>query len=655
MDEMIGRACVASTMGVFAVAAGVQAAVWTTDPLVKVFRDDPAPKEPAGAITLCAARGEYESAQVCLRAAAAVAGAQVVPGDLRAEGATIPAAAISWNPVGYIPVGWNTYHTPERELLRRAPFDAPDPLLPAAPIDVAADSTQPFWITIHVPGDAAPGQYSGALVLRWTGGEATMPLSLTVWPFALPADCPLTFTNWISPAALAKHHKVELESDAFYTVLGNYAHAAAEHYQNVMWVSLSTVRIAQSAAGELRFDFTHFDRWVETVSANGCGRLIEIQPLGRWADGWDSTDIALHDLYLVGPDGTAKTLAAAQCLPTLLPALEAHLRERGWLERTVLHIADEPAVHHVAAWRQKSDWVHSLAPGIRRIDAIEAPDFGTSLEIWVPKLNHLYNWLAGYQRAQARGAELWFYTCCHPTASYPNRFLDFPLLSTRLLQWYNWRYRLSGYLHWGLNFWNDEPLASAGSTDLPPGDCWIVYPGPDGRPLSSIRWEALRDGFEDYQYLRLLAECQRRLAADLGAPPELFDPEQRSDEFATELVRTVVQFCRDPLELRRVREAIATDISRSESRPRALVTTLPPTSQPLAGWPIVVETRVWAEAGTEVKVNGQPAHRQPQGHWAHHTFLTTPAEPVRVELTKDGVTRTEERRFAAVEAASPAP
>jgi hypothetical protein len=52
------------------------------------------------------------------------------------------------------------------------------------------------------------------------------------------------------------------------------------------------------------------------------------------------------------------------------------------------------------------------------------------------------------------------------------------------------------------------------------GDGFLCYPGPDGRPLSSIRLENLRDGFEDYEYLWLLRASLPRLAAPARAEAE---------------------------------------------------------------------------------------------------------------------------------------
>ena len=45
----------------------------------------------------------------------------------------------------------------------------------------------------------------------------------------------------------------------------------------------------------------------------------------------------------------------------------------------------------------------------------------------------------------------------------------------------------------------------------------MVYPGPDG-PLSSIRLEAIRDGIEDYEYLRLLERKTASLTKKRSTP-----------------------------------------------------------------------------------------------------------------------------------------
>ena len=68
-------------------------------------------------------------------------------------------------------------------------------------------------------------------------------------------------------------------------------------------------------------------------------------------------------------------------------------------------------------------------------------------------------------------------------------------------------------MRWGLNQYKADPFKQsvvkhpspiASPTNyLPAGDTHIIYPGEDG-PLSSIRFEAHRQGIEDYELLEKL-------------------------------------------------------------------------------------------------------------------------------------------------------
>jgi hypothetical protein len=93
-----------------------------------------------------------------------------------------------------------------------------------------------------------------------------------------------------------------------------------------------------------------------------------------------------------------------------------------------------------------------------------------------------------------------------PVGNYANRFLELPLIQTRILHWINFRYHATSYLHWGLNSWRTtdwETAAGCNWGNVPAGDCWIIYPG-YRKTYSSIRLEAMRDGIHDYELLKLL-------------------------------------------------------------------------------------------------------------------------------------------------------
>ena len=145
----------------------------------------------------------------------------------------------------------------------------------------------------------------------------------------------------------------------------------------------------------------------------------------------------------------------------------------------------------------------------------------------MPQLGRFDDGLDSIRQHVKRGKEAWFYTCLYPQGTYLNRFIQQPVLKTRLLQWLNYRYDFTGYLHWGGNYWTDDPFhdtdASIPSGDgkmelLPAGDAFITYPWREKYSIhSSIRLEAMRDGIEDYELLRALGKKDPAKAQALAA------------------------------------------------------------------------------------------------------------------------------------------
>ncbi|MCX6621884.1 MAG: DUF4091 domain-containing protein, partial [Acidobacteria bacterium] len=224
------------------------------------------------------------------------------------------------------------------------------------------------------------------------------------------------------------------------------------------------------------------------------------------------------------PPGDAR---GEQFLNSFLEALSGHIRQRGWEKRYLQHIHDEPHDKEAAVYNRYARLIRERLPGIPTIDAIGLDQDLTFLkgvvDIWVPILGSFDTRMEKVRAHVAEGGESWYYTCIYPQSRQLNRFIDLPLIKTRLLHWYNFRHNLTGYLHWGGNFWSPapfdqvQPVINDGTTLLPAGDNAIVYPWPEKYTvLSSIRLEAMRDGIEDYELLVALSkrdpERARRLA-----------------------------------------------------------------------------------------------------------------------------------------------
>jgi hypothetical protein len=211
------------------------------------------------------------------------------------------------------------------------------------------------------------------------------------------------------------------------------------------------------------------------------------------------------------------------------------------------------------AYQKYAAIVHEAMPGIRTMDAVDARRnldiYEKSCDVWVPVLASFDDLVPRLHQHVKNGGEVWFYTCLFPTGKYANRFIDFALVKTRLLQWFNFRYDLTGFLHWGGNYWSPQPvldtqplLGESWATGIiPPGDAFIVYPDKEHKSiLSSIRLEAMRESIEDYELLRVLEKRDPAAARAL----------------AGKAIRTFTDYVRTPAEFRQLHSQLLEETSK---------------------------------------------------------------------------------------------
>jgi hypothetical protein len=573
--------------------------------LVRVFEDGYHCPPPQDRIEVFGIRNECVSAQCVVKARKDVRDLTVSLGPLQHAGseAVLPADNLNWNFVGSIAIAENSpNHTPS-EIIRPAPARFPDYLSDATHVPVGAGQYKAIYLTIRVPHDAPAGDYHGTVTLRGHEDDKTLPLVLTVFPLTLPAERHLMVTEWFSTGRFKQFHGIDpSDREAFYRMLGIYARNMAEHRQNVFRVSLDLIATTKGSDGRLTFDFSRFDKWAEVFWGTGRMDLLETGFVARFRDGgWSSTEIVLQDFRVRDEAGASVIMPGKEFLPQFLPALEEHLQERGWLDKTVFHIADEPSNHNIMTWREASDFVHRYAPHLRRVDAIETPHCLDRLEIWVPKIDHFATWQDAFTDAQRRGNEMWFYTVgIFQAGPLPNKTVDVPLIQSRVLHWFNYRFGLTGYLHWGFNQWTEDPFEAPGQHR---GDGWHVYPKKDGL-LNSLRWEQMRNGIQDYELLRLLEDRLRQMQR--GWSPRvsaLMDPTRRSVEIATGVVRSTADYSNDPNVLYTARRQLIQEILDLDRPPRLVVQTNPLEHSRVAR-NAAIDVHGWAEPGARITING---------------------------------------------------
>ncbi len=121
-----------------------------------------------------------------------------------------------------------------------------------------------------------------------------------------------------------------------------------------------------------------------------------------------------------------------------------------------------------------------------------------------------------YERVEAfreRGDDIWWYVCCAPEVPYANYFTCYEGVINRLLSWQQYFNNVNGVLYystgegWGGISKYQFDIGNGDGTLLFPGEYW----GRTG-PQASWRLLQVRDGFDDFDYLRMAEELVGREA-----------------------------------------------------------------------------------------------------------------------------------------------
>ncbi len=524
---------------------------WTEPSSTSVFRDSLPSKESGRSIALDAAANEEESAQIVLRSAATLNVDGVTFGNLSSGANTLVAANLSYNFVTYKYLNANTKFgsQPMYPAVRKAPGDFPDPLSNARTASVGPRTALSIWVTAAVPKGTAAGVYTGTVTVATSNGPLEVPISIDVRGVTLPDPKDQTFetTLWSTffgelswapqGQTIEETYKYPRYSPQYWDLMDKVATQMKRHRTNTLTLPLvnmlvdgnTTVTDNSTGTGVYTFDWGRIDEVIQFMLDRGVVKRLE----GFWVSAdtynWGRPQDGIREVEIVdgtGGKGTRNyvnwnSAKANNFIDQFIPQLKAHLDAKGWTEglKYWMHVGDEPGIgggQEETAWRGILARMRTKWPTVRVGDAAfhepVAASVSKEMSVVVPNLLNYDGNQAAYDELRAQGKDLYFYNCNIPVGNFLNRFIDQPQFNQRLTPWYAYSRGANGYLHYSMNGW----LADLNEEE-PKGDHYIVWPDKANNTIeSSIRYESLRDGIEDYEVLNLLGKTDPKLARDLA-------------------------------------------------------------------------------------------------------------------------------------------
>jgi len=516
----------------------------SADTMSKVFRDEPQAFSPVATLSVAAAKNEVEGIQLVVapQGTEDLHGVTLEVSDLVSDGgASLAGTHVTWNPVGYVETDKPNYPAVKVGWW-------PDPLLPAAAFDVPAGQWQPVWINVHVPADTPAGLYRGPITVRPANApHQSVMLEVRVWDFAVPATqhVETCFPLYVEP--LRKFYQLP--------------QVPLEMYEE--WTDFCMeYRICALLSG-----WPEFDRDLERLAERQLDRGGASFCLGGagFQQGEPEERRRHNEAVVAG-----------------LKTLYDRVKTRGWIDRTYVYCHDEIGQEQYPFALELYSELKTAMPDLRLMQTFykdnPIPDLDDVLDVWAPNTGRYK--LDEFQAQQAKGDDVWWYVCCGPGPPFANLMIEWPAVDHRLLLWQNWKFQVTGFLYWGLNVWRDNldvdprwpasPWKAAtwrnDAGEPYNGDGQLIYPGPDGKPLSSVRLENLRDGLEDYEYFWLLRDAVEQLRkADAARHAALLVEADKALAIDDAIVTDLTHFSQDPAAVRGARANLAQLIEQARA------------------------------------------------------------------------------------------
>jgi hypothetical protein len=409
------------------------------------------------------------------------------------------------------------------------------------------NSTQPIWLSIKIPANTNPGNYKGVIKIKGDK-DYNLPIAVQVLAKTLPSPNKWQYDLdlWQHPVAISRVHNVPMWSTEHFSLMKKYYVMLANAGQKTITASIvnepwghqtyddypSLIKWTKKNDGTWTYDYSLFDKYVAFVMDCGITERINCYSMVPWKIAFTYYDEkSQKEAVFTDAIGTPSYNAFWK---TMLVDFTQHLKQKGWFSKTYIAMDERPmeAMKAVIKLLKEVDknWKIALAG-----------DFHAEIEPDIDVYCIASRWdfpVATLQKRQQQGKASTWYTCC--TEPYPNGFTFSSPAEGVWIGWYTANKNMDGYLRWAFNSWPKNPLTDSRFTSWPAGDTYQVYPG----PLSSVRFEKLIEGAQDFEKIRYLRSFytknkHTKELNELNKALEIFDIKSLANTTADEMLKKV--------------------------------------------------------------------------------------------------------------------
>lgn len=362
----------------------------------------------------------------------------------------------------------------------------------------------------------------------------TLTFTLNVLDATLPKQT-LIHTEWFHTDCLADYYHVPVFSEAHWDVIEEQIALAGEELGINMLLTpvftppldtavggeRTTVQLVKTKfekdktgyeSGKYIFDFSNLARWCEICRRHGISYLEIPHLFTQWGAKAAPKIVVTEDgkeIKKFGWHTQALDPVYQDFLKQFIPAIQEALIGFGYdREHIYFHISDEPGEECLEGYKAARESVKELLSGWQVVDALSDYAFYEKGIVKEPVVAN--NYIKTFLDHQV--PNLWTYYCCGQSIDVPNRFFAMPSWRNRIMGVLMYLYNIKGFLHWGFNFYNsqysikhiDPFFNTHADYAFPSGDAFLVYPGADRKPLSSIRAQVQRQALDDLRALQAL-------------------------------------------------------------------------------------------------------------------------------------------------------